>query len=285
MPWVESHSVLVRHRKLIGLSRDLRLKPVHAMGHLHALWHVAIEQQEDGDFSSWDDAMIAAAAEFTGDAPQFVSLLRKHRWLDGGLLHDWLDYAGLYLTRKYASGNRKRLEDIWQKHGRAYGPPSKHNANTTQTQRKHNASATYLTNQPTNQPDAGARAAPLRREEIPPTLLTQAKSLIELYKSVVTAAHPAGLAVENLIANVLASHPTRTPGAWEHAVKTYGDDCRKNGRLAQSPRTFFEGTWSEFIDVKLPSMKPQEDIISELRERNARSAQAARGVQCPHNQT
>ena len=160
-----------------------------------------------------------------------------------------------------------------------------HQVNTTQTQRKHNASATYLTNQPTNQPDAGARAAPLRREEIPPTLLTQAKSLIELYKSVVTAAHPAGLAVENLIANVLASHPTRTPGAWEHAVKTYGDDCRKNGRLAQSPRTFFEGTWSEFIDVKLPSMKPQEDIISELRERNARSAQAARGVQCPHNQT
>ncbi len=37
MPWIESHTVLLRHRKLRELSRDLRLKSVHLMGHLQAV--------------------------------------------------------------------------------------------------------------------------------------------------------------------------------------------------------------------------------------------------------
>jgi hypothetical protein len=97
MPWVESHTVLTRHRKLIELSKELRLKPVYAMGHLHSLWHVALEQAEDGDLSSWSDEFIADSAQYPADAPQFVRLLQNHGWLDGKLLHDWLDYAGRYL--------------------------------------------------------------------------------------------------------------------------------------------------------------------------------------------
>lgn len=118
MAWIESHTALVRHRKLKELAREMRLKPVYVMGHLHALWHTALEQQEDGDLSSWSDELIAEASEFTGDAPQYVRLLQKHRWLDGKLIHDWLDYAGLYLKNKYRTSNRKKLDSIWKTHSR-----------------------------------------------------------------------------------------------------------------------------------------------------------------------
>ncbi len=116
MAWTESHTVLIRHRKLVELAAALRIRPAYAIGHLHALWHVALEQQEDGDLSAWSDEFIALASDFPGDAPQYVRLLQKHRWLDGKLIHDWLDYAGRYLDAKYRIGNPKRLAEIKEKH-------------------------------------------------------------------------------------------------------------------------------------------------------------------------
>lgn len=110
MAWIESHTVLMRHRKLVDLARDLRLRKSYAMGHLHALWHTALEQQEDGDMSRWTDEMIAECADYPGSAPQFVTLLRKHRWLDGdSRIHDWWQYAGPYLRGKY-----KKSPGKWQ---------------------------------------------------------------------------------------------------------------------------------------------------------------------------
>jgi hypothetical protein len=102
----------VRHRKLIELAKDLRLAPVHVMGHLHALWHAALEQQEDGDLSSWSDEVIAQMSCYPGDAPQYVRLLQTHGWLDGKLIHDWPDYAGKYLVAKYRTSNAKKLRQI-----------------------------------------------------------------------------------------------------------------------------------------------------------------------------
>ena len=124
MPWIESHTVLLRHRKVIELAKDLRLKPVYVLGHLHALWHAALEQQEDGDLSSWSDDLIAETACYQGSAPEFVSLLQQHGWLDGKLLHDWLDYAGRFLIAKYHYTNRLKLKTIWIKYGRNYGKSS-----------------------------------------------------------------------------------------------------------------------------------------------------------------
>ena len=121
MLWIESHTVLLRHRKTVGLARALRLRPAYVLGHLHALWHAALEQREDGDLSSWSDEIIADLSDFPGDAPQYVRLLQEHGWLDGKLLHDWLDYAGRYLVTKYSAKNRLRLVEIWALHGRTYG--------------------------------------------------------------------------------------------------------------------------------------------------------------------
>lgn len=121
MPWIESHTVLIRHPKLRGLAREARLRPAYAMGHLHALWHAALEQREDGDLSSWSDEAIADLSDYPGDGPQWVRLLQKYGWLDDKRIHDWLDYAGRYLKTRYASKNPERLKAIWAVHGRPFG--------------------------------------------------------------------------------------------------------------------------------------------------------------------
>src|SRR5690349_7866701 len=81
MAYIESHTVLLRHRKLKEFARSIRVSPVYAMGHLHALWHAALEQQEDGDLSSWSDDLVADASCYSGSVPQYVRLLREHRWI------------------------------------------------------------------------------------------------------------------------------------------------------------------------------------------------------------
>lgn len=155
MPWIESHTVLIRHKKLREFARELRIRPSYAMGHLHALWHAALEQREDGNLSEWSDEFIADVSDFPGDAPQYVRLLQKHGWLDNKLLHDWLDYVGAYLTRKYKTSNRQRLVDIWRLHGRQYG------GSEEEVERKTTPDNPPL---PTYQ---GGGNAPARFEEIP----------------------------------------------------------------------------------------------------------------------
>lgn len=129
MAWIKSQTVLLRHRKLAEFAKALRLKPVYAMGHLHALWHAAMEQQEDGILSSWSDDFIAESSGVTSDAQNYVRLLHEFGWLDNKVIHDWLDYAGSYLTSKYKSNNKQRLVDIWRAHGRDYGTGSEEEVN------------------------------------------------------------------------------------------------------------------------------------------------------------
>lgn len=109
-PWIQSHTVLLRHRKVIGLARELRLPPVYAMGHLHALWHSVIEQQEDGDLSGWSEQAIAEAAAYDGDPKTFKAALRSQKLLDAdGKVHDWMEYAGRYLQARYRSHHPEKL--------------------------------------------------------------------------------------------------------------------------------------------------------------------------------
>jgi hypothetical protein len=116
MAWIESHTVLIRHRKTIGLAIALSVKPVQVIGHLHSLWHNVLEQAEDGDLTEWDDAFIAAAANWDGDAIFFCKALRGLGWMDGNIVHDWLDYAGRYLDSKYRTSQPDRLKQIKAKH-------------------------------------------------------------------------------------------------------------------------------------------------------------------------
>src|SRR6185295_15511945 len=42
--------------------------------------------------------------------------LQGQKFLDGKLVHDWLDYAGRYLTNKYRTSNPKKLKAIYKLH-------------------------------------------------------------------------------------------------------------------------------------------------------------------------
>lgn len=122
MAWIESHTALLRHRKTLLVAHDLGIPPVQVIGHLTALWHTVLEQQEDGDLSDWPDNMIEEAACWEGVEPgKFVATLRSRGWLDGHLIHDWLDYVGAYLVVRYHSSNPEKLVAIWAVHGYKYG--------------------------------------------------------------------------------------------------------------------------------------------------------------------
>lgn len=116
MAWIESHTVLLRHRKVLQLATDLSMPPVQIIGHLHALWHTVLEQAEDGNLTDWPNQMIAHAAAYSGDADVFVSCLQSRKWLDGKVVHDWLNYAGRYLQVKYRTGNPRKLRQIYKLH-------------------------------------------------------------------------------------------------------------------------------------------------------------------------
>jgi hypothetical protein len=121
LAWIESHTILPRHRKVLLLAYDLKIPVVQTIGHLHAFWYTVLEQQEDGDLREWPDAMIEEAALWEGEPGVLVTRLRERGWIDGHIVHDWLEYTGPYLTKKYSSGNVVKLKEIWLKHGFKYG--------------------------------------------------------------------------------------------------------------------------------------------------------------------
>lgn len=128
MPWIESHSVIGRHRKFKGLARQLKISLPQAIGHMHLLWHTAIEQAEDGDLSTWTLGAISESASWEGSEQEFLKAVQDNELMDGQKIHDWLDYAGVYLTSKYKTSNPKKLRVIWAKFGKLYGKELKRNS-------------------------------------------------------------------------------------------------------------------------------------------------------------
>ncbi len=116
MAWIESHTVIFRHRKLVMLADLLKINRVLALGHIHLFWHSVLEQQEDGDLSKWTNKMISDVAQWRENPTVFVESLQKSGFLDGKKVHDWLDYAGRYLNGKYRTSNKKKLASIYRKH-------------------------------------------------------------------------------------------------------------------------------------------------------------------------
>lgn len=136
MAWIESHQTLRSHPKTRKAARALGIPAVHLMGHLHCLWHWALDLAEDGDLSKFDAEDIAIAADWDGDADKFVQALLDCGFGDGPgflerdgscgdpedvrtgslVLHDWWTYAGKLVARRQR--DRRRKADA-----RADGPP------------------------------------------------------------------------------------------------------------------------------------------------------------------
>lgn len=111
---------LLEHPKTKVTAKDLRIAPVHLVGHLYALWSGTKKFADDGDLSRFDDDMIAFLAEYGGDSSKFVRSLQARGWLNEKLIHDWIEHQRDWLISKYK--NRPHiLVEIWRKHGLEYG--------------------------------------------------------------------------------------------------------------------------------------------------------------------
>lgn len=125
--WIESHQDLATNPKTRKAARALQVSIPAVMGHLHCLWHWALDHAEDGDVSAFDVDDIAIAAMWDGDPEAFVAALRdcgpgdKAGFLEvnGAIgdpgedqtaalaLHDWWQYAGKLVAKRRKDAARK----------------------------------------------------------------------------------------------------------------------------------------------------------------------------------
>jgi len=120
MAWIEIHQTLPRHRKIISMSAALDVQRMSCVGHMISLWCWALDNAPDGDLSDTGDVVIATAAEWPGDADQFLAALIKVGFLDqdGNTLtiHNWYQYAGRLIERRLKDAERKRKERLSEGH-------------------------------------------------------------------------------------------------------------------------------------------------------------------------
>jgi hypothetical protein len=116
--WIESHQSLDSHPKTRRAAKLLGVSIPAVIGHLHILWHWALDYAPDGDLSGLTSDEIADGAMWDGGAQEFVDALTNcgigdHAGFidatdDGLCLHDWYDYAGKLVERRKEDAARKR---------------------------------------------------------------------------------------------------------------------------------------------------------------------------------
>lgn len=133
--WIEVSVDLRSHPKLTASAKSLGMPKVHLEGHLVSLWSGALEYAEDGDLWRGDEEkslrFFESLADIPSDAQRVLDVLRLDRWIDGWLIHDWLDHASRYLINCYSTRNRDRLVEIYAKHNRVYGRVASDNSGIT----------------------------------------------------------------------------------------------------------------------------------------------------------
>ena len=104
IPWIMVYTNIISHPKTGRLVDALGLKSpgvdpeVVAAGMLVALWTWAAQNAYHGDLTECSDRVIAQACRWKKDAGKLVQALQDCGWMDGKILHDWDEYAELYIS-------------------------------------------------------------------------------------------------------------------------------------------------------------------------------------------
>lgn len=143
MAWIESHQNLEDHPKVMLLMQKTGWNLDECIGRLHRLWWWALKYAEDGDLSKYDCSQFLVRLDPNKDPKELFHMLKEVSLVENnGMLHDWLDYAGRYLTAKYRTSKPNKLKDLHKKHKSA-------NSRTKVGQKSaHLTNLTNLTNQP-----------------------------------------------------------------------------------------------------------------------------------------
>jgi hypothetical protein len=134
MAWIAFHGAIIRRlKKFHDFRRMVGWEELAAAGFLGSLWSEVLELRESGDISDWSATYICndLLKINTSESEKIVEALIACEWLDRKtdkqtgevkvLIHDWIDYAGKYLQRKYKSNQHETLTRIWMLHGLKYG--------------------------------------------------------------------------------------------------------------------------------------------------------------------
>lgn len=131
MAWIPSHQELGSHPKTRRAARLAGASIPAMVGHLHLLWHWALDHAPSGDVSRYEAVDLADAAQWDGDPGVFVQALTdcgpgdtEGYITSDGKLKDWDQYGGKYLKR--VQEGRKAAAKRWQKEsdGNPDGNPS-----------------------------------------------------------------------------------------------------------------------------------------------------------------
>src|SRR4051812_9035552 len=115
MAWIESHQEIGLHPKTRKAARIAGTSVPTMVGHLHLIWHWALDFAQDGNITSFEPWQIEDAAMWEGAEQALFDALRLAGYLDVNndgecLLHHWGDYAGKLIERRRADAARKRGE-------------------------------------------------------------------------------------------------------------------------------------------------------------------------------
>lgn len=120
MAWIESHQNLEEHPKILLLCQKTGWTLDEAIGKLHRLWWWTLKYAEEGDLSKYDPSQfLVRLTNVNGKITpkELYEVLQKTNFVEkNGLIHDWLDYAGRYLTTKYRTSNPNKLRMIEKKY-------------------------------------------------------------------------------------------------------------------------------------------------------------------------
>jgi hypothetical protein len=126
MAWIESHTNLDRHSKLIRFQTAMRWSRNEAVGFLHRFWWSVLEVSPSGDVTALTSPEVMSETlnmklDVVRDA---IQRLEEFGFIERNgesvYVHDWLDYAGRFLRSKF-SKKRETLVSIWALHGKDYG--------------------------------------------------------------------------------------------------------------------------------------------------------------------
>lgn len=121
IPWIQIYTNLPTHPKVgklvdaLGLrSGDVEPEDV-AVGILVGLWTWAAQNTYDGDLTQVSPRTIANACRWKKSPDRLVDALTACGWIDSDMrLHDWEEYASLYIDSMERS--RKKTRERVRKH-------------------------------------------------------------------------------------------------------------------------------------------------------------------------
>lgn len=165
MAWIESHTTLDKHHKVIRLRLAMRWSKNETIGFLHRFWWTVLEVSPSGDITALSSPEVMA--EMLDMEPGVMAKVLqamehpdpKQTFLDraGGrlLVHDWLDFAWTYLSDSKFKRHPDKLAEIRKLHRKADSPPPVHEPSEDGPRLVLDTNQTNQTNQRPPLPPAG----------------------------------------------------------------------------------------------------------------------------------